>query len=118
MSPEEFIQRYDSLRANRPADFNQRFKGDVYGTFAPSSNIDDRRNEGLREGGLGALKAEMLSKQLQQYMLEPTQLASGPLSSQLGTDELDRSIAFNDIQMTDPAADMAFQFIDNPSGEI
>jgi hypothetical protein len=121
MTPEEFLQKFQVMGLNAPANFNQRFAGDQYGRFRQSPNVEDRRDEGIRAGGLGALQAEMIKRNLMNAGA-PEPLPNSPLGGQLGTSDLDRAIAFQDIQASnpqeDPATAMAFQFIDNPEGEI
>jgi hypothetical protein len=115
MTPEEFLEKYRNMQAGAPADFAERYRGSTYGSFRQSPNIEDRRNETLMQGGLGALKAEMLKPETWQYPMPP---AAG-LPNQLGAGDLDRMIAFKDIQASnDPAEAMAYSVIDNPEGEV
>jgi hypothetical protein len=135
MTPEEYLEKFRSMRGiNAPQNFDQRFKGDTYGIFPPSPNVEDRRDEGLANGMLGAVMAKVLQSNVLKSaasMLPSAAAQAAPqnpmpapseLSRQAGTDELDQGLirqafgkpAFPPQPTPDPAADMVNDTIQMP----
>jgi hypothetical protein len=102
---EDLLEALMRLREEKATTFDQRFKGERFSDFRRDPNIEDRRDEGLARGMMGAIMAKVINNNIlnnsvvnrvwpsaaaQASQFNPEHV--GPIAIQAGAGDLDKAV--------------------------